>query len=119
MQAREVQNESALDHAALPCSVWIANSVGLFNYKVSKCRDDVQLIRSVLKNVNCCMTQGWYYPNLTASVTYGFKQAFLLFLLYTFLACGVASAMLLRDVVRFFSALNVAGPPEDGGRWAA
>ena len=37
------------------CSVWIANSVGLLNYK-----------------------------------------AFLLFLLYTFLACGVATAMLLR-----------------------
>ena len=60
------------------CSVWIANSVGLLNYK-----------------------------------------AFLLFLLYTFLACGVATAMLLRDVVRFFGALNLAGPPEDGGRWGA
>ena len=110
-QCRHGKSKMKVHLTMLLChgSVWIANSVGLFNYKVSKCRDDVQLIRSVLKNVNCCMTQGWYYPNLTASVTYGFKQAFLLFLLYTFLACGVASAMLLRDVVRFFSALNVAG----------
>jgi hypothetical protein len=57
--------------------VWIANSVGLLNYK-----------------------------------------AFLLFLLYTLLACALAAAMLLRDVVTFFRGLDQAGPPEQAGRCA-
>jgi palmitoyltransferase len=57
--------------------VWLANSVGLFNYK-----------------------------------------AFLLFLAYTFLACLLASCMLLGDVVRYFRNLD-AGPASDAtGRWA-
>ena len=57
--------------------MWIANSVGLLNYK-----------------------------------------AFLLFLLYTLLACTLAAAMLLRDVVTFFRGLDLADPPEQAGRCA-
>lgn len=54
--------------------VWVANSVGLLNYK-----------------------------------------AFLLFLLYTFLACALGASMLLGDVARFFKGIDTAGP-ENAGR---
>ncbi|KAK9917860.1 hypothetical protein WJX75_009021 [Coccomyxa subellipsoidea] len=56
--------------------VWVANSVGLLNYK-----------------------------------------AFLLFLLYTFLACALGASMLLGDVARFFKGIDAAGP-ENAGRFA-
>ena len=56
-------------------SVWIANSVGLLNYK-----------------------------------------AFLLFLVYTLLACAVAAAMLLSEVVAYFSGPVAVAAPEEAGR---
>lgn len=71
-------HDSLMGHCVLRMDhycVWLANSVGLFNYK-----------------------------------------AFLLFLFYTFLACLVASCMLLGDVLRFFRGLDSAQTADATGR---
>ncbi len=71
-------HDSLMGHCVLRMDhycVWLANSVGLLNYK-----------------------------------------AFLLFLFYTFMACLVASAMLLGDVVRYFKDLGAIPSADATGR---
>ena len=46
-------------------------------------------------------------------------KAFLLFLAYTLAACGVAAAMLLREVVAFFRGPVAITAPEEAGRRGA